>query len=118
MDQSFSTLVAAPILVNVRKTPDSTQLFLNGTLVQSQTVNFTYSNQSNREMWIGGAAGLMQSGLSDSGSDHFQGAIHAIAQYSSNLGQTDRQKVEGILAWTFGIQNVLPASHPYRNSSP
>ena len=118
MDQSFSTLVGAPILVNVRKTPNTTQLYLNGILVQSQTVNFSYSNQSNREMWIGGAAGLMQSGLSDSGSDHFQGAIHSIAQYSSNLNTTDRQKVEGILAWTFGIQNVLPASHPYVNSSP
>jgi len=118
MDQSFSTFVAAPILVNVRKTPNSTQLYLNGTLVQSQTVNFSYSNQPDREMWIGGAAGLMQSGLSDSGSDHFQGAIHAVAQYSSNLNTTDRQRVEGILAWTFGIQNVLPASHPFRNSSP
>ena len=118
MDQSFSTLVASPILVNVRKTPNSTQLYLNGTLVQSQTVNFTYANQSNREMWIGGAAGLMQSGLSDSGSDHFQGAIHSVAQYSSNLNTNDRQRVEGILAWTFGIQNVLPASHPFRNSTP
>ena len=118
MDQSFSTFVAAPILINVRKTPNSTQFYLNGTLVQSQTVNFSYSNQPAREMWIGGAAGLMQSGLSDSGSDHFQGAIHAVAQYSSNLNTTDRQRVEGILAWTFGIQNVLPASHLYRNSSP
>lgn len=118
MDQSFSTLVSAPILVNVRKTPNSTQLYLNGVLVQSQTVNFTYSNQAPREMLIGGAAGLMQSGLSDSGSDHFQGAIHTVVQYSSNLSITDRQKVEGILAWTYGIQKILPASHPYLNSSP
>jgi hypothetical protein len=118
MDQSFSTFVAAPILVNVRKTPNTTQLYLNGRLVQSQNVNFTYSNQPDREMWIGGAAGLMQSGLSDSGSDHFQGAIHSVAQYTSNLNMNDRQRVEGILAWTFGIQNVLPASHPYRNSIP
>jgi hypothetical protein len=117
MDEPFSTIVNAPILINVRKTPNSVQLYLNGTLVESQTVNFSYSNQPAREMWIGGSAGLMQSGLSDSGSDHFQGAIHAVAQYSSNLNTTDRQRVEGILAWTFGIQNVLPASHPYRNSS-
>jgi hypothetical protein len=102
----------------VRKTPNTTQLYLNGRLVQSQNVNFTYSNQPDREMWIGGAAGLMQSGLSDSGSDHFQGAIHSVAQYTSNLNMNDRQRVEGILAWTFGIQNVLPASHPYRNSIP
>lgn len=118
VDQSFSTLVGAPILVNIRKTPTVCQLYLNGRLVETQMVNFTYSNQLAREMWIGGAAGLMSSGLSDSGSDHFQGAIHSIVQYSSNLKTDDRQKVEGILAWTYGIQNVLPASHPYVNSSP
>ena len=93
-------------------------MFLNGTLVESQGVDFTYNNQNSREMWIGGAAGTMSSGQSDSGSDHFQGAIHSIAQYSSNLTRGDREKVEGILAWTYGIQNVLPASHPYAFSSP
>ena len=118
VDQQYSTLVAAPILLQIRKSPTVCQMFLNGTLVETQGVNFTYSNQNAREMWIGGAAGTMSSGQSDSGSDHFQGAIHSIAQYSSNLNPGDRQKVEGILAWTYGIQNVLPANHPFRNSSP
>ena len=118
LDQSFSTLVGAPILVNVRKSPNNTQLYLNGILVESESVSFSYSNQSDREMLIGGAAGLMSSGQSDSGSDHMQGAIHAVAQYTSNLNTADRQRVEGILTWTFNIQNILPASHPYRNSSP
>jgi hypothetical protein len=118
LDQSFSTLVGSPILVNIRKTPGASQLYLNGILVQTKYTDFTFFNQSNRQMWIGGAAGLMTSGLSDSGSDHFQGAIHTIVQYSSNLNTSDRQKVEGILAWTYGINNVLPASHPYATSSP
>ena len=118
VDQQYSTLTASPILLQIRKSPNACQMYLNGTLVESQTINFTYSNQNAREMWIGGAAGMMSSGQSDSGSDHFQGAIHSIAQYSSNLNTGDRQKVEGILAWTYGIQNVLPASHPYANSSP
>jgi len=118
LDEPFSTLTSAPILLQIRKSPTACQMYLNGTLVESQTVNFSYSNQNAREMWIGGAAGTMSSGQSDSGSDHFQGAIHSIAQYSSNLNVGDRQKVEGILAWTYGIQNVLPASHPFRNSSP
>ena len=118
LDTSFSTLTGSPILVNIRKTGAASQLYLNGTLIQTQNTQFSFLNQSNREMWIGGAAGLMTSGLSDSGSDHFQGAIHTIAQYSSNLNTLDRQKVEGILAWTYGIQNVLPASHPYATSRP
>jgi len=118
LDEPFSTLTSGPILLQIRKSPHVCQMFLNGTLVESQTVNFTYSNQNAREMWIGGAAGTMSSGQSDSGSDHFQGSIHSIAQYSSNLSVGDREKVEGILAWTYGIQNVLPANHPFRNSSP
>jgi hypothetical protein len=118
VDQQYSTLTSAPILLQIRKSPNVCQMYLNGTLVESQGVNFTYSNQNAREMWIGGAAGTMSSGQSDSGSDHFEGAIHSIAQYSSNLNTGDRQKVEGILAWTYRMQNVLPANHPYRNSSP
>lgn len=118
VDQQYSTLTGSPILLQIRKSPTAVQMYLNGRLVESQAVNFSYSNQNSREMWVGGGAGTMASGQSDSGSDHFQGAIHSIAQYSSNLNTADRQKVEGILAWTYGIQNVLPASHPYVNSSP
>jgi hypothetical protein len=117
-DQSFSSFTGSPIILQIRKSPTACQTYLNGTLVDTQSVNFTYSNQNARELWVGGAAGMLASGQSDSGSDHFQGAIHTIAQYSSNLNTSDRQKVEGILAWTYGIQNVLPASHPYRNSNP
>ena len=118
LDQSFSTLVGAPILMQIRKTPTASQLFLNGTLVETEYTNFTFSNQLPREMFIGGAAGTLASGTSDAGSDHLQGAIHTIAQYNEILSSSDKEKVEGILAWTYGIQNVLPASHPYRNSSP
>ena len=118
LDQSISSLVNAPILMQIRKTPTMSQMYLNGTLVQTEYTSFTFSNQPAREMFIGGSAGTMASGTSDVGSDHLQGAIHTIAQYTQLLSTPDRQKVEGILAWTYGIQNVLPASHPYATSSP
>jgi hypothetical protein len=118
LDRSFSTFVNAPILLQIQKTPKMSQMFLNGTLVQTEYTDFTFSNQPAREMFIGGSAGTMASGISDVGSDHLQGAIHTIAQYNQVLSTEERQKVEGILAWTYGIQNVLPASHPYRTSMP
>jgi hypothetical protein len=119
LDQPFSTLVGAPILLQIRKTPTYSQMYLNGTLVENQlTQTFTFEDQPAREMWIGGGAGTMCGGMSDPGSDHMEGAIHTIAQYNQVLSTDDRQKVEGILAWTYGIENVLPASHPYRNSRP
>ena len=119
VDQSFSTLVGAPILLQIRKTPTFSQMYLNGTLVENQlTPSFSFGDQVAREMFIGGGAGSMCGGMSDPGSDHMEGAIHTIAQYNQVLSTSDRQKVEGILAWTYGIQNVLPASHPYQNSRP
>ena len=118
LDRSFSTLVGAPILVNIRKSANACQMYLNGSLVESEYVNFTYFNQYAREMFIGGAAGLMCSGMSDQGSDHMEGALHSVVQYSSNLSNADRQKAEGILAWQFGIQNVLPPSHPFYSVAP
>jgi hypothetical protein len=93
-------------------------MYLNGLLVESKATNFTFSNQSARQMFVGGAAGTMSAGASDCGSDHFQGAIHSIAEYSSILSIADRQRVEGILCWQFGTQNTLPVEHPYRNSPP
>ena len=118
LDQSFSGLTGAPIIVNIRKSSNACQLYLNGTLVQSEYVNFTYSNQVAREMFIGGAAGLMCAGMSDQGSEHMEGAIHSVVQYANNLSNADRQKVEGILAWQFGLQAVLPASHPFYSVQP
>jgi hypothetical protein len=118
LDRPFSELTGAPILVNIRKSANACQMYLNGTLVESEYVNFTYFNQYPREMFIGGAAGLLCAGMSDQGSDHMEGAIHSVVQYSSNLSNADRQKVEGILAWQFGIQNVLPPSHPFYSVRP
>jgi hypothetical protein len=118
LDRPFSELTGAPILVNIRKSANACQMYLNGTLVESEYVNFTYANQYAREMFIGGAAGLLCAGMSDQGSDHMEGAIHSVVQYSSNLSNPDRQKVEGILAWQFGIQNVLPPSHPFYSVRP
>jgi hypothetical protein len=118
LDESFSTLVGAPVLLNIRRNETSCEMYLNGSLVQSKALNFTYFNQPARQMFVGGAAGTMSGGASDCGSDHFQGAIHSIVEYSRVLSTSDRQRVEGMLCWQFGTQNTLPVGHPYRNSPP
>jgi hypothetical protein len=50
--------------------------------------------------------------------DTMTGNIFEVVQYNSDLGETSRQKVEGYLAWKWGLQANLPATHPYKNSSP
>ena len=36
----------------------------------------------------------------------------------NNLSQTNRQQVEGYLAWKWGLQTQLPSAHPYSKSPP
>lgn len=120
LDEPIDTLLGnAPILLQIRKSPTSCQMYLNGNLVEAQATNFTFSNQPPRFAYIGGAAGtLSASTWSDPGSDHFQGGIHTIVQFNSNLNTEDRQRVEGILAWQYGISSILSESHPYKNAPP
>lgn len=48
----------------------------------------------------------------------FQGYVGEIIAYPSGLSDSDRQKVEGYLAWKWGIQDQLPNSQPYKNAPP
>jgi hypothetical protein len=50
--------------------------------------------------------------------NHWNGDIHEIVICSSALSQTDREKLEGYLAWNNGTQANLPVGHPYKNAAP
>lgn len=111
-------LSSSAVLLMFRKNFSNTELWMNGVPIQSKPVLFTYNNQPPRFMYIGGAAGTLNSAYSDPGSDHLQGCIYSYAQYTSNLITFDRQRAEGYMMWQYGFQNALPATHPYRNSPP
>ena len=49
------------------------------------------------------------------GFDYYNGVIYEILVYNSALSNTDRQIVEGYLAWKWGIEAQLPTGHPYKN---
>lgn len=48
----------------------------------------------------------------------FKGYIGEVITYPSVLVLASRQKVEGYLAWKWGIQGSLPVGHPYKNAPP
>lgn len=52
------------------------------------------------------------------GGQTFFGEIGEVLQYNVTLSPFDRQKVEGYLAWKWGMQTSLPALHPFRSSRP
>ena len=47
----------------------------------------------------------------------FIGLFHDIIVINVALSTTNRQILEGWLAWKWGIQGSLPGAHPYRNAS-
>jgi hypothetical protein len=46
------------------------------------------------------------------------GSINEILVYNITLNTTQRQTVEGYLAWKWGVQASLPAGHPFKTAAP
>lgn len=47
----------------------------------------------------------------------FYGNVCEILMYNTALSTTDRQKVEGYLAWKWSMQSKLPSGHPYYSTN-
>jgi hypothetical protein len=65
------------------------------------------------------ASGLqtIRIGRSDAG-EACNSLLGEILYYNKVLSTTERQQVEGYLAWKWGLQGSLPADHPYKNAPP
>lgn len=48
----------------------------------------------------------------------WDGYISEIIFYNNILSTTDRQKIEGYLAWKWGLQGNLPSNHLYKTAAP
>jgi len=48
----------------------------------------------------------------------FNGVISEVVMYNTALNTTQRQKIEGYLAWKWGLQSTLPAGHPFKTAAP
>ena len=85
----------------------------NGTqLVQSASYTYSFNSPSTSIFQIGYRHANV------TGTANFNGYIGEMLVYNSQLGTTDRQNVEGYLAWKWGIQASLPGGHPYASVSP
>lgn len=71
-----------------------------------------YTNTSNV---VGAQTGAVHLGVSG---NYFDGQIAEVIICNSFLTTTDRQNVEGYLAWKWGLQASLPVGHPWVDSPP
>ncbi len=104
----------------VNRTANMDFAYQNGTLTTSVSITDTtnYTDTVNN-MLIGaynnGDGTGVQPGYYLSGN-----VAEIIAYKGADMTTTNRQKIEGYLAWKWGIQTFLPSSplHPYRNVAP
>lgn len=65
------------------------------------------------------ASGTSQiSGIASGGTNNFDGTIYEMVFFNRALSDSERQKMEGYLAWKWGIQESLPEAHPYYDAAP
>lgn len=85
-------------------------LYLNGASVgtQAHTANFNTALYG-----IG-----FNSYTSPASTDRWVGAINEVVLYDTALSAADRTRIEGYMAWKWGIQSSLDAGHPYKTSPP
>lgn len=82
-------------------------LFTNGTLQGSVSwSNYTAANQT----W--------DLRIIDNVTRGFTGYIYEVIVFSKVLSTTERQQIEGYLAWKWGTQTSLPSTHPYKKFPP
>lgn len=85
-------------------------LFMNG-VAGCNVDSFTYASGTTFTFpTIGGFAQLPTN-------SPFNGTICEMVWYNASLSTDDRQKMEGYLAWKWGLQSQLPAAHPYKNTN-
>lgn len=84
----------------------SSTLFIQGT---SRATGSVGTNSTSSGTRIGNSFG---------NGDSWVGHICELIIYSGVLTTSQRQQVEGYLAWKWGLQNTLPTSHPYYKFSP
>ena len=96
--------------------------FVSGMIMNGATMSpfFNGSNQTTKSgaaaSWTGLSIGEPQpNGFSG---QTWNGKIGEVLLYTKVLTATERQLVEGYLAWKWGVQASLPTSHPYKSYRP
>ena len=84
----------------------------NGTQLV-QTAAYTFSLSTNSAFQLG----FRHTNLS-SPDIAFNAYVAEIVMYTTQLATENQQKVEGYLAWKWGLQASLPAGHPYGTFAP
>jgi hypothetical protein len=105
---SFTNAAAQPTRIwSAAFTPSNRSVYLNGILMGSNTANARLSSWSNATIGYSAHANL-----------YYIGQYKEFAMVLGEVSALNRQRMEGYLAWKWGLTAALPAGHPYKTLEP
>jgi hypothetical protein len=107
----FTTNTTQPTrLYSLMRSTTGRNLLLNGTLLTSD------ANTTLLSSWNG--PNLGRSIENNVANYYYNGHMKEILFYTGNMTPFNRQKIEGYLAWKWGLQTQLPTNHPFYTAAP
>jgi len=109
------------LAVNRANAPRVNILNKNGSLVQTTDISYTTTpNLTNTSYMMVGAYNNTAASATPYAGSYLNGNIAEILGYapSTNMSSTDIKRVEGYLAWKWGLQTKLPTNHPHYSAQP
>lgn len=97
--------INTPLQFNYQYTQLVTTFSVNGSQIASGASAFTYTGTNTSYI-----------GSSTYSPNNFVGSMNEIIYYNTSLTTSQRQQIEGYLAWKWGLQANLPSTHPYKTS--
>jgi hypothetical protein len=85
------------------------ELIGGGTLTTVNGTSPSAINTGNKACYLGTSANLTA---------NFKGEMYEVASYNTVLSTIERQKLEGYLAWKWGLNAQLPSDHPHFSATP
>ena len=103
----------------VRTGTTSQTLYNNGSILNSVSGHATDSTpyDSTDELWIGAYQGTTGT-IPATTDSYLNGKIAEVVITATDLSTTERQALEGYLAWKWGTQAKLPLDHLFKNAPP
>lgn len=110
---NFTIATGTYYIATIVATPFSMSLFLNGSTTASSTITYSTGtglgistpNFNGRNFYLARTVA--------GGFQYFPGFINEVISYNRQLSTYEYQRVEGYLAWKWGLRNSLPSTHPF-----
>ena len=100
-----------------RQTSGYIKNWIDAVAVKTETFTGNATNYNSTDLLLLGAYGN-STGTGPQANSYLSGVIAEVVVVQTAMSDADRWKLEGYLAWKWGIQANLPADHPYKSAAP